>query len=244
MQRFFIFAFMAVLLSACGESSRNIGSYPTFISTLTASQTLTQSTTSPIASAEASLISPSPTSVTSSLILADFPLSVGTVWKYTGDITYQNPNDHNQTTTWSGIITDLVIEQKTISDGKIIFTLQESLDPTPPQDVWRQSGTFEYIVSGNGIIKNDWKIYQWPLSNNLTWAAQADSGYDVIINYIGEVDTPYGKLKGCYTLLLATLPDTTKDTFCPGIGFAEHTYQHNGDRQDEHFVLKAYEPVK
>ena len=244
MQRIFIFAVIAVLLSACGKSIKEGVSYPTFLPTPIVTPTLSISLALTQAASEPSTLSQPPTSVPPSGILADFPLSVGTVWKYSGEIIYQDPKDDSKTGTWNGIVTDMVFEQTTMPDGKVAFTIQETLEPMPPDGVWRQSGIIGFVITGNGIIRNGWEIYRWPLSDNMTWDAQAGSGYDMEAKYVGEVDVPFGKQKGCYTLLLATLPDATLDTFCPGIGIVEHKYQHSGDRQDEHFVLISYEPVK
>jgi hypothetical protein len=184
----------------------------------------------------------SPTPVPSSLILVDFPLSMGATWQYSAEISYEDPNDYTRVDKWSGSITDQVVAKNTASDGRIIFTLHENMDPAPPKDVWRQSADYSYTISGNGIFKGNIKIYQWPLSNNLSWDAFGDYGYFMDASYVGNVDTPYRKLEGCYVFVLATLPDTSNDTFCPGIGFVEHSYTHNGTRQEEHFTLISYEP--
>jgi hypothetical protein len=244
MKRSFIFALTAVLLSACDKSIKEGVSYPTFLPTPMVTPTLSIGFALTNAKPDTSTSSPSSTSAPSSGILADFPLSVGTVWKYSGEIIYQDPKDNSKTDTWNGIITDTVIVQMTMPDGKVGFTVQESIEPMPPDGVWRQSGNIDYILLGNGIFRDGWEIYRWPLSDTATWEAGAGTGYEMEAKYVGEVDVPYGKQKGCYTLLLATLPDATLDTFCPGIGIVEHKYQHNGDRQDEHFVLISYEPVQ
>jgi hypothetical protein len=144
--------------------------------------------------------------------------------------------------TWSGFITDRVVERKSIPDGTIVFTLQEDLQSTPPQDVWRQPRTYEYIIAGDGIFEDGMKIYQWPLSAHMTWKAFSDYGYDTHAQYAGIVSTPYGDLKGCYTFILQTNPDTSIDTFCPKIGFVEHSYRHHGTPQIEHYVLESYQP--
>lgn len=227
MRQLITFAIIAVLPSACVPSSQKTGILPTFPPSLTTAPPLL-----------------SQASVPSKPIFTDFPLSAGTIWKYSGEITYQNPNDQTQTETWSGFITDTVVEQNTMLDGRLLFTYQENMEPTTPEGVWRKPSMHKYTASEDGIFRDDIKIFQWPLSDNLTWEAIPGTMYDMNVNYIGEVDTPYGSLKGCYTLLLATLPDSTLDTFCPSIGFVEHKYQHNGDRQDEHFVLVSYETLR
>jgi len=188
-------------------------------------------------------ILPSPTTVPPALILNDFPLAIGATWIYSSVVAYQNPDDFDLLLTWNGFITDTVIDENTTPDGRLVYTLQEDMAPIPPQGVWTQPGTYEYIVSGDGIFRGDIKIYQWPLpSDHVTWEAFPDSGYVMNVNIIGNVDTPYGELNGCYQFFLATHPDGTVDTFCPGIGFVEHFYQHRGTAQIEHFVLVSFIP--
>jgi hypothetical protein len=210
MGRLFIFSTLMALFSACTTSSSGTEIFPTS------------------------------TSVPSSLILADFPLSVGTIWKYAAEISYQDPNVYTLTGVWSGSITDTVIDEKMAPEGRIVFTLQEDLQPPPPEGVWRQSRTFDYIVSGNGIFEGSMKVYQWPLLDYWSWEAIAGFGNNMHASYIRAVYTPYGVLKGCYQFLIDNNPDTSIDTFCPGIGFAEHIYRHHGSPQVEHYVLVSY----
>ena len=231
---------MAVLLSACAQPSRTAESFPTLTRIMTALPTTIIRSASTISPTETPILPASPTSVPPALILADFPLSLGASWKYSAEITYQGPNDYTKDVTWSGFITDEVIDQKTTPGEKIVFTLKEDLEPTPPQDVWRQSRTYEYTVSGNGIFEGKMKIYQWPLSDRLIWKSIPDFGYDMNADYVGDVETPYGTLKGCYEFRIVTNPDTSIDTFCPRVGFVNHSYMHHGTPQIEHFVLVAY----
>ncbi len=228
MQRSFVFAVVAVLLTACAGPRKNTGVYPTFI---------------PIGTMLAAA-APTPTPLPASLILTDFPLAVGTVWTYSGQISYEDPNGSEQTGTWSGTITDAVLEQTMMPDGSVVFKLQETLDPPPPpvDFVWRQPGTYEYTVRGDGIFSGDTKVLQLPLADHLTWDWQA--GYEMSADAIGDVVTPYGGLKGCYTITLETNPDTTIDTFCPGIGYVKHSYAHHGSLQNEEFVLQSYQPAQ
>lgn len=211
MRRIFIIPSVAVLLLACSISGK--------------------STATPV---------PTPTSTPSPSILSEFPLALGATWKYSAEISYQSPITYTQVATWTGVITQKVIDQKTTSDGKLIFTLQENLEPTPPEGVWRRSRTLKYTVWGDGVFEGSLKIYQWPLSDGLSWKDNPDFGYDLRAEYVGDVDTPYGKLKGCYRWQIRTNPDTSLWTFCPGIGFAEYIYQHHGTRQIEHDALMFY----
>jgi hypothetical protein len=180
---------------------------------------------------------PSPTPVPPELILADFPLSQGATWYYTAEISYQNP-----LVTWSGRYILSVIDEETTPDGRIIFTLQDELEPTPPQGVWRQPQTYEYIISGDGIFRGETKIFQWPLSDMLMWETMPGTNQGIVARYIGDVDTPYGMLTGCYNLTFTTNPDTSIKTFCPGVGYVEHSYNHHGTPQIEHFLLIDYVP--
>ena len=127
-------------------------------------------------------------------------------------------------------------------DRKMVYTLQEDLKPTPPLDVWRQSRTFEFHVSGDGIFDGNMKIYQWPLSDNLSWKAFTDFEYFMNVDYVGNFETPYSELTGCYVFFIATNPDTSFDTFCPGIGFVKHSYRHHGTPQNDDYTLISYKP--
>jgi hypothetical protein len=240
--RFIIFAVLTFLLSACIASGRDTGSLPASATVPASSPAISPGGTSTIAPTAVSTLTPYPTLVPPSLILADFPLSVGARWKYSEEISYQDPKDYNKLVSWSGFIMDKVVDKKTTPDGGIVFTLQEDLQPPSPDGVWRQSGTLEYTVSGDGVFKDDRKIYQWPLSDNMSWKAFSDFGYDTVASYSESVSTPYGELKGCYTFLTVTNPDTAFDTFCPKIGFVEHSYSHHGTPQVEHFMLVSYQP--
>lgn len=238
--RLFAVSSILVLLSACVAKNQSTLPAPT------------EANLPGIESAQQGTIAVSPTitfspvlSLTPSTLLsimADFPISPGTAWKYAAEISYPDPANPSQVATWSGFIMDKVTGQKTMPDGSLIFTIQQDLEPTPPQEVWRQSSTIEYTLTGDGVYDGRRKIYQWPLSDHSTWKAFADTEYLVNSDYLGDVETPYGKLTGCYGFLLATNPDTSIDTFCPGIGFVEHSYQHHGTPQFEHYVLVSYTP--
>jgi hypothetical protein len=178
----------------------------------------------------------------SSLIFTDFPLAVGAVWKYSANISYADPNDRTKLSTWTGFIIDKVVDKKTRSGGTIVFVVQEDIEPKPPQAVWRQSNTFEYIVSDNEVFKDNMKIYQWPLENNMQWKISSDFEYNVVVQAVEEVHTPYGNLEDCYTFLIRTLPDASVETFCPGIGFVMHSYSHHGESQDEKWILSSFTP--
>jgi hypothetical protein len=183
---------------------------------------------------------PSQTPVLASPILADFPLAVGTIWEYSAEITYQDPNDYMKLLAWTGTVTDRVIDERVGSGGSIVFTVQEDLEPEPPEQVWRRSGTFEYTLSGDGVFKGSMKIYQVPLQSVQSWQAFEGTGYETLVQRVGEVVTPYGGLDDCYTFTLDTNPDTTMDTFCMGIGFVKHSYRHHGTPQNEEFELVSF----
>ena len=238
MRRFIFSAFVVIMLSACTETNRDIQVLPS--STIVPSPTHTEVATPTIKASETPLPSPSSTPVPLSLILADFPLAFGTTWIYSAEISYQDPKDYMKLLKWTGTVTDKVIDKKIETDRKIVFTVQEALEPKPPQDVWRQSRTFKYTILGDGVFEGSMKVYQYPLEDNQTWRAFADFEYDMNAHHIGEVVTPYGKLDNCYSFLVATNPDTSIETFCAGIGFVEHSYRHHGTPQDEKFVLSSF----
>src|SRR5664279_5048388 len=110
MQRFFILSIMVVLLCACAQSSSTSESFPISTRIITALPTIKIRSTSTITPTETSGLSASPTSLPPALILADFPLSLGASWKYSAEITYQDPHDYTKDVTWSGFITDKVID--------------------------------------------------------------------------------------------------------------------------------------
>jgi len=226
MRRLIIPLLLLLLLSAC--IGRQPIPVPASLSTVT--PTLAPSPAAPS--------SPSPVSL--SQILVDFPLAVGATWEYSAEITYEDPNAPAKLLTWTGLVVDRVLEKRTEADGRIVFTVQEDMNPVPPEGVWRKPGTFEYTVSGDGVYKKTMKVYQYPLQDMLSWPAFGDPGYEVTVQVLGEVYTPYGTFDSCYRLILATNPDTTVDTFCAGMGFVEHSYSHHGTPQEEKFVLTAF----
>ena len=227
---------LTIMLSACTGTSEDIKTLP--LSTITPSPTNTDLATPTIQASETPL--PSSTPVPFPLILADFPLVLGTTWEYSAEISYQDPNDYMKLLTWKGTITEKVINKKIEADGKIIFTIQKDLEPTPPEQVWRRSGSFEYTVSGDGVFEGNMKIYQYPLEDNMKWKAFSGFDYEMLAQPIENVNTLYGELDNCYVFITATNPDTSIDTFCKGIGFVEHSYRHHGTPQDEKFVLSSF----
>lgn len=225
-----IFIFVAFTLSACVTSNPTTDVLPS--STAFQFPTGTQKS--------ASKVIPSETPSPNSQIFADFPLVKGTIWKYSAEISYQDPNDYSKLVTWTGLIIDKVIDKKITPDGKIIFIVQEDFEPLPPKDVWRQPRTFEYMVSGNSVFEGSMKIYQWPLEDNMKWKTFSDFEYEMIAQHVGEVNTPFRKLNNCFVFIIATNPDTSMETFCTGIGFVKHSYRHHGTPQNEKFVLSAF----
>ena len=227
-----------IALSACAPGSNNTKASPT--PTL-----MPRPTPTPLSIPTGTpLVTQTPTPVPSSLILTDFPLAAGTTWKYAAQISFQDPKDYEKMDQWTGIVTDRVVERKAMADGTIVFTLKETLEPTPPQDVWRQASTYDYTIKGDGIYKYNGraKIFQYPLSNNLSWEWEPGFGYSTYVGSVGDYQTPYGKLGNCYSFTTPTNPDVTQDTFCRGIGFAAHHYEHHGTPQVEDFELVSYEP--
>lgn len=176
----------------------------------------------------------------SSSILTDFPLAENAAWKYSAEISYQDPEKVGEIQTWTGIITDKVIGMEELPDGRLVYEIQETIEPLPPGSVWRQPGTFEYILSEHQIYKGDREIYQWPLSDGLSW--EYIPGYLTKVEYIGSVKSQNLDLQDCYTFSIITNADTTIDTFCSQIGFVEQFYRHHGTTQDEHFILQEFIP--
>jgi hypothetical protein len=229
---------LIIVLSACTVTSQNVQTSPQ--STIIPSSTYTKAPTSTIQVSKTPLPLPSATPVPLSLILEDFPLMVGTIWEYSAEISYQDPNDYMKLLTWKGIITEKVIDKKVIEGGIVIFTIQEDLEPIPPEQVWRRSRSFKYTISGDGVFEGNMKVYQYPLEDNMKWKAFSGFDYEMLAQPIGNVKTPYGELDNCYVFITATNPDTSIDTFCKGIGFVEHSYRHHGTPQDEKFVLSSF----
>ena len=194
----------------------------------------------PVAATPTALPSETPASLPS--VLAVFPLSTGAAWKYTAEIEYQDPDNLQETLTWTGMIIVSVVDQENTPDGKIVFTLKEDLDPTPPQDVWRQSCSFEYIADGGEIYEGSEKIVQWPLTDKMSWITWPDFEYQTEVSFTGNIETPYGNLEDCYQISILTGPDIQIKVFCPGEGFVHHYYHHFGTPQNERFDLVSFEP--
>lgn len=221
MRRILFITFVMLMISACVDSNTNAETFPT--------QTLSPSST--------------PTPVPTSLILADFPLTIGTTWKYSAEISKQSPVEGAQLDKWSGIITIDVVQEIVQSDGKIVFTLHQELEPAPSKDIWRQPDNYEYILSGDGIFRDRAKIYQFPVSDNASWYLRSDFSYNRwYAKYLENVEVPYGKFEGCYVFFIDTNTDIAYETFCSGIGFVKHEYVHHSGLRHEKFVLVEYKP--
>jgi hypothetical protein len=226
------------LLTACSPGSR-AGGNPTQIP----ASPLPQISQSPAVSFTQTNVPGSTHSATpreSESILEDFPLAVNAIWKYSAEISYQVPEKVGEIETWTGTITDHVIGMEKLADGRQVYKIEETLEPLPPQTVWRQPGSYDYIISDDEIYKGDRKVYQWPLSDGMSW--DYIPGYLTRVDYIGGFDSQSFDLQDCYTLSIITNADTTIDTFCSQIGFVEHVYRHHGTPQDEHFILQDYLP--
>jgi hypothetical protein len=221
MRRILFITFVMLMISACMDSKTNTEAFPT--------QTLSPSATS--------------TPVPSSLILADFPLAIGTTWKYSAEISNQNPAEGAQVVKWSGSITVEVVETNVNSDGDIFFTLHQELEPRPSQAIWRKPDTYYYTLSGDGVFQDRAKIYQFPVSDNASWYLRSDFSFNRwYAKYIGNVEVPYGKFEGCYVFDIDTNTDAALETFCSGVGFVKHEYVHHSGLRHEKFVLISYKP--
>ncbi len=237
-------ALILILLAACtGPGPSQAPALPpsaTFIPsaavTPPVTQTMTQTMTpqsSPTRTPQPSA-APYPTSASLSSILAVFPIKIGTLWKYSVEIKYVDPISYTQTATWTGIITETVVDQAVQEDGSLIFTSKIETDSPLPEGVWNRVDTKEYVVSGESVYSGG-EILRWPVPESLSWPWAA--GYTWDAHLIDDLETPYKKLAGCYEIWLYTNSDTTVNTFCPGIGFARYLYHHHGSVQDEDWIL-------
>ena len=200
------------------------------------------STALPVA-ADTPTASPSETSAPVPDILAAFPLTKGARWEYAAEIEYQDPDNLQETLTWNGVITVSVVDQDNTPDGKIVFTLEEVLKPTPPQGVWRGFRSYQYTVAENEIFDEAQSVLQWPLEDGQTWKTWPDSDfvYQTEVVFQGDVETSSGSYQDCYQITVRTNPDVQGRTFCPGVGYVQHFYRHFGTPQDEYFELTSFE---
>lgn len=215
---------------------------PQLTSTLRPTQTSTALPTNTLHLTETSFSTATFTAVPTSPVLLEFPLAVGASWKYAAEITSGDNaaiKDPSQLSKWSGFTTALVTGRRETSDGKIIFTIKQSDDPTVSND-YIFAPSYEYSVYGDGVYKGENKILQFPLSDGLRWDWY--EGYTYFASYQEEVETPYGKYKGCYQIWLVTLSSTSSDTFCPNVGFVKHELEHNGTSHIEKYVLISFTP--
>jgi hypothetical protein len=142
-----------VLLLACVNSGKKLETIPTSATIIPTSPYLFQTTTRAVISTGTSTISPSPTSVPPTVILSDYPFAINAIWKYSAEISYQNPTDSEKMVTWTGYVIDKVVTQRTAPDGGIVFRVQEDLEPIPPREVWRTASTKEYSILEDGILE-------------------------------------------------------------------------------------------
>ena len=231
-------AFVMFHVSACAGSGNSIK---------TADATLTAFTSTGKAKQTEVMDVPLPVNSSPPIsVLQAFPLAEGARWTYSAEISYMDLNDSSRLEKWSGTITRTVIAEETISNQEVIFTLQQEMDPLPPDQVWQRSGvTIKYRIVGNQVFSGNSKILEWPLSDGQEWDWVSSSVYKMRANSVQNVEVPYGKYtSGCYRIFLTTLPDATSDVFCPSTGFVEHSYNHHGTPQIEEFVLTSFDPGK
>jgi hypothetical protein len=186
-----------------------------------------------------------PTGVPPGMIITDYPLVLHAAWVYSAEIKVENPNDQNNPIQWNGTLTETIIGEESRADGTIVFSIQRDMWPAPPPELWTQPGIIMTRVQGDGVYSGAGKIYQWPLLDGAAWDMSPEgTGYFWQVTALALVQVPYGELHNCFTLTLGTNPDTTVNTFCPGVGFVEHVYFHHGSLYEEHFVLVEFRAGK
>lgn len=221
----FLAAMILLVLSACTASADAVPT-PTIAPPTAAPTILPTETVPPMQS-----------------ILEAFPLAKGARWEYVAEIEYQDPGDTQEIATWMGTVTVVVVSQETTPDGKLVFSLEETLSPDPPDEVWRESSSYWFTVSEGEILDEGRMLLQWPLADQMTWKTwpESDFDYQTGASYKENVETPYGALNDCYAISILTGPDIKIETFCPGVGIVQLFYHHFGTPQDEFFELVSFE---
>lgn len=239
MRHFIISAFAIIILSTCSGISKDVQVSP---SLTTPVPTHTKAVLPKITAPKIPLLLPSSTPVPLSIILADFPLAVGTTWKYSAEISYQESKDYMKLLKWTGTITYVVVDKKIEQDGKVVFRVQQNLEPKPLEPlVWvLEWEFFNYTIERSVVIEGNRKIYQYPLEDNVRWYAVDGFNDETIVQSVESVNTPYGRLDNCYMLSTTSNSDTLIDVFCKGIGFVKHSYTHHGTPQDAKFILSSF----
>jgi hypothetical protein len=230
--RFYLVILILPFLSACALMGGSVKRSPV--------QTLPQMTL-PAGTAISTLLPETPTpgvtpsKMSPALTAADFPLAAGAIWTYSAEISYQDPNgDLGQLVTWTGTVTQTITGEETQPDGSVVYTVQEEMQPAPPQQVWRQPHSFTYATAGDQVLKEGSPLF-----------LQVEGpGARSFATFVGSVETPYGVVDGCYALAQVTNPDRVIETFCPGVGFVKYEYHHNGAAQDERLLLLSFQPGK
>ena len=155
MRHLLILLFALAALPACAPSTRDPGVLPP--------PTLTS------APAETPLPAPTSTPVPLAQILADFPLALAVHLDLFGADLLCRPCRSLEGAHLGGRA-DRQSDRPEIHSGGGDRVLRAGGPYSkPPEQVWRQPGTFEYTVAGDGVYVGDRKVYQWPLEDNLMW---------------------------------------------------------------------------
>jgi hypothetical protein len=220
--------FLIILLSACTAPSTLPTPVPSPSFTLSPEPTASST--------------PSPTSAPQDAQFSDFPLAVGAAWQYDVQVSYRPAGSDADLETWSGAATLKVVGRQEEAGGKVTFSVEQSVEPAPPEGIWLQAEQWDYIVTGDSIYRGtSQKIFQSPLSDQLTWNAFEGGEYQWKVSAAGQVSTPAGDYDHCHELRLDTLPDTTIVTLCPEVGMVKKFYSHHGDPQIEEWTLTSYQ---
>jgi len=88
--------------------------------------------------------------------------------------------------------------------------------------------------------------YGFPLKIGLRWDCNReekgrtlnDNSYCSYVENQEDIVVPAGVFEGCFKIVYSTLPDTTTNWYCPGIGVVKSEYIHHGTLTNEIVVLK------
>jgi len=186
-----------------------------------------------------------------------FPLTVDATWVYSVTLDYA---EGGQLRHWTGTITETV-SAATERAGAWVFLVQET--GRHPFHTRPEERVFRYVVMGDRLYRlaggrrteplirsggagyEDALFLRWPMQVGDRWGdperiAQGLPGYTWEVEALETVETPAGRLAGCYRLAFYTNPDHQLIWFCPGMGIVRREYHHHGSRYDEVWVLRRF----
>lgn len=169
-----------------------------------------------------------------------FPLAVGAIWTYAMEVS--TGSETSPRPSWSGCVTLKVTDASIVKPGETLFRVDITITPEPPTAAWLTARSQTYRLSPEELQRDDLTILKRPLQVGSSWPIFPDSSYRWrITGKRGFILDNRGQ-RECLELQLHTLPDSSTEWYCPGIGPTRRHLVHHGERQTQRWELTDFRP--